>query len=90
MSKSSSPAVKLYTSAFCPYCVYAKRLLKSKNVSFEELRVDTSESARQEMEKLSGRRSVPQIFIGDVHVGGYDDMAALDRSGELDPLLGLA
>lgn len=87
---SNTPKVKVYTGAMCPYCVQAKRLLKNKGVEFEEVRIDQSDDLRVEMEKLSGRRSVPQIFIGETHVGGFDDMAALDRAGKLNPLLGLA
>ncbi len=85
----SQPLVKVYTGGFCPYCVAAKRMLKQKGVEFKELQVDRDPELRQRMEALSGRQSVPQIFIGDLHVGGYDDMAALNRKGELDRLLGL-
>ena len=86
---STTPKVTVYTGGFCPYCASVKRLLKNKGVVFEEVRIDVSTELREEMERRSGRRSVPQIFIGERHVGGYDDMAALDRQGELDPLLGL-
>jgi glutaredoxin 3 len=87
---TGKPLVKVYTSGFCPYCLFTKRLLNGKGVSYEEIRVDESDNLRGEMERRSGRRSVPQIFIGDRHVGGYDDMTALDRRGELDSLLGLS
>ena len=86
----SQPKVVVYTGMLCPYCGAAKRLLNNKGVRFEEVRVDESAEHRLEMEQRCGRRSVPQIFIGDTHVGGYDDMSALDRQGKLDPLLGLA
>ncbi len=81
--------VTIYTSAFCPYCVWAKQLLQRKNVGFDEIRVDRDAAQGEIMMQRSGRTTVPQIFIGDYHVGGYDDMAALDRAGKLDPLLGL-
>ena len=79
--------VLMYSTAFCPYCVMAKRLLERKGVAFEEIRVDGNDGLRQEMMRLSGRRTVPQIFVGDTHVGGFDDLSALDRAGGLDPLL---
>lgn len=77
----------MYTTAVCPYCVAAKNFLKSRGASWQEVRVDTDLAARQRMMDLAKRTSVPQIFIGDVHVGGYDDMVALDRAGGLKPLL---
>ena len=77
----------MYTTAVCPYCVAAKNFLKSRGASWEEVRVDTDLARRQEMLDRAKRTSVPQIFIGDVHVGGYDDMVALDRAGGLAPLL---
>ena len=80
--------VVMYTTRFCPYCVAARRLLDTKNVGFEEIRVDQNPELRQEMRQLSGRTSVPQIFIDDRHVGGFTDLLSLDRSGELDELLG--
>jgi glutaredoxin 3 len=82
--------VLIYTSGFCPYCSWARRMLEGKGVQYHEIRVDKDPGQRGVMEKRSGRTSVPQIFIGDHHVGGYDEMAALDREGGLDPLLGLA
>ncbi len=82
-------AVKMYTTAMCPYCTRAKQLLKMKGVEqIEEIRIDTDLAARQHMMEVTGRRTVPQIFIGDTHVGGYDDLAALDGRGGLVPLLG--
>ena len=80
--------IKIYTTPICPYCVRAKALLKKKGASFEEIDVLMDCRAREEMERESGRCTVPQIFIGEVHVGGSDDLQALDREGALDPLLG--
>ena len=80
--------VKMYTTAVCPYCIRAKQLLKMKGVEHvEEIRVDTDPAARQYMMEVTGRRTVPQIFIGDTHVGGHDDLVALDAQGGLAPLL---
>lgn len=82
------PPVVMYCSGYCPYCERARALFERKGIAFEEVRVDHEPERRGEMEtRAGGRTSVPQIFIGDRHVGGYDDMAALDRAGELDPLL---
>jgi len=80
--------VVMYTTAICPYCVAAKNFLKSRGAEWEEVRVDTDPARRDEMLSRSRRTSVPQIFIGDTHVGGYDDLVALDRAGGLAPLLG--
>ena len=80
--------VKMYTTQVCPYCVRAKMLLKQRGVAdIEEIRVDLNPAERQTMVKITGRRTVPQIFIGDTHVGGCDDLVALDQRGELMPLL---
>ena len=80
--------VLMYSTAVCPYCVMAERLLKSKGVNeIEKISVDADPKLREEMMSRTGRRTVPQIYIGDKHVGGYDDLAALDRAGNLDPLL---
>ena len=80
--------VKMYTTAVCPYCVRAKQILKAKGVvQIEEIRVDTSPELREHMMQITGRRTVPQIFIGDTHVGGCDDLMALDAQGGLTPLL---
>jgi len=80
--------VRMYTTAVCPYCVRAKQLLGQRGVSsIEEIRIDTDAQARETMMNSTGRRTVPQIFIGDRHVGGHDDLVALDRAGELMPLL---
>jgi glutaredoxin 3 len=83
-------AVEIYTTTVCPYCVRAKALLKKKGVAYREINVDDDEQQREIMVKRSGGRlSVPQIFIAERHVGGCDDLYALDRQGELDRLLGL-
>ena len=83
--------VKMYTTAVCPYCVQAKRILKSKGVEhIEEVRVDSNPAERMKMMELTGRRTVPQIFIGQTHVGGCDDLVALDGQGGLMPLLNTA
>lgn len=81
------PKVVVYSKDYCPYCVQAKQLLDSKNVPYQELRVDLDQNLLQEMLTRSQRRTVPQIFIGDYHVGGCDDLYALDQRGELDKLL---
>jgi len=79
----------MYTTQVCPYCVRAKALLKQRGVaSIDEIRVDMDPSARSRMVELTGRRTVPQIFIGETHVGGCDDLFALDQRGGLMPLLG--
>jgi glutaredoxin 3 len=81
--------IDIYTTRFCPYCHAAKRLLSHKGVAFTEIDVGGDPKGRSEMvARASGRMTVPQIFIGSTHVGGYDDLYALDRAGELDPLLG--
>lgn len=84
-------AVKMYTTAVCPYCVQAKRVLKARGVDqIEEIRVDANPDERVKMMEITGRRTVPQIFIGDTHVGGCDDLMALDSRGALVPLLSAA
>ncbi len=81
-------AVRMYTTQVCPYCVRAKSLLKQRGVeAIDEVRIDLDPAQRDQMIALTGRRTVPQIFIGDTHVGGCDDLMALDRSGGLQPLL---
>lgn len=83
--------VKMYTTAVCPYCIQAKRLLQSKGVAqIEEVRIDAHPEERLKMMEITGRRTVPQIFIGDTHVGGCDDLIALDGRGGLLPLLNAA
>ena len=84
------PKVEIYTKMMCPYCTRAKRLLGDKGVAFEEYDITMGGPQRQEMlSRASGRSTVPQIFIDGTHVGGSDDLAALDRSGKLDPMLGV-
>jgi glutaredoxin 3 len=78
----------MYATAICPFCVQAERLLRAKGVAeIAKVRIDLEPARRQEMMEKTGRRTVPQIYIGDRHVGGYDDLVALDRAGELTPLL---
>jgi len=82
------PKVTMYTTAICPYCMAAERLLRAKGVeSIEKIRVDLDPGKREEMMAKTQRRTVPQIYIGDTHVGGFDDLAALDHAGSLDDLL---
>ena len=83
-----SARVLMYTTAVCPYCNMAERLLKSKGIeAIEKIRVDLEPEQRIAMMEKTGRRTVPQIYIGDTHVGGFDDLSALDRAGKLDPML---
>ena len=77
----------IYTKANCPYCDHAKALLNTKKASFQEIRIDLNEDKRDEMMRLSGRRTVPQIFINGTAIGGYDDLATLEKSGKLSALL---
>ena len=84
----STPAVVMYTTSWCPYCDRARKLLSRKNVAFEEIDVESAPERRAEMQQKSGRRTVPQIFIGDTHVGGSDDLHDLEDAGKLDALLG--
>ena len=79
--------VEIYTTQWCPYCNAAKSLLEDKGVTYDEVNAEDPEVRAAMVERANGRRTVPQIFIGETHVGGYDDMAALDRRGQLDPLL---
>jgi glutaredoxin 3 len=83
------PEIVIYTSQTCGYCQRAKRLLERKGVSYDEIRVDVDADRWREMSSRSGRDTVPQLFVGERHVGGFDDMVELDLDGELDPLLGL-
>ncbi|MFM7332050.1 MAG: glutaredoxin 3 [Brachymonas sp.] len=81
-------AVKMYTTAVCPFCIRAKQILKAKGVAqIEEIRIDADPAQREQMMQITGRRTVPQIFIGATHVGGCDDLVALDGKGGLVPLL---
>ncbi len=80
--------IRMYATGVCPYCVRAEMLLKSKGIAdIEKIRVDLDPGQRDEMVRKTGRRTVPQIYIGDTHVGGFDDLSALDRAGKLDGLL---
>lgn len=82
------PAVRMYSSGVCPYCMMAERLLHAKGVTaITKIRVDLDPATRIEMTERTGRRTVPQIYIGETHVGGYEDLAALDQAGKLDALL---
>ena len=83
----TQPVVTLYVSDWCPYCQRAKNLLTQKQLIFDEINVDDDAKFREEMTARSNRNTVPQIFVGDKHVGGCDDLFALDRSGELDRLI---
>lgn len=83
-----SARVVMYSTGVCPYCMMAERLLTAKGVAeIEKIRIDLDPQQRAEMMKKTGRRTVPQIYIGDTHVGGFDDLSALDRQGKLDALL---
>ena len=79
--------VIVYSTAVCPYCVRAERLLEAKGVTVQKIRVDLYPEERIKMMERTGRRTVPQIYVGDTHVGGFDDLYALDQAGKLDPLL---
>jgi glutaredoxin 3 len=81
------PAITVYVTGWCPYCQRAKALLEGKNLAFQEINIDDDAKYRQEMTARSGRRTVPQIFIGERHVGGCDDLYALEGSGELDRII---
>jgi len=81
------PPITIYSTAVCPYCVAAKNFLKSKGKTWTEVRIDLDPEERQKMMAKTKRTSVPQIFVGEVHVGGFDDMMALHQAGKLEPLL---
>jgi glutaredoxin 3 len=83
----ASAEVVMYATGWCPYCARARRLLATKGVAYREIDIDAVAGARDEMRSRAGRSSVPQIFVGDRHIGGFDDMKALDDRGALDPLL---
>ena len=88
MASDAMQPVRMYSTQFCPYCVQAKALLKRRGVDrIEDIRVDLDPAQRAHMMELTGRRTVPQIFIGDTHVGGCDDLVTLDQRGQLMPLL---
>jgi glutaredoxin 3 len=84
----TQPKVVVYTASYCPYCVNAKRLLEQKNVTFQEIDVTDPTTRGDMITRAGGRKTVPQIFIGDTHVGGFNDLSALERAGKLDILLG--
>jgi len=84
------PEILIYTTTICPYCIMAKRLLDKKGVYYTEINVETQAGLREEMMRKTKRRTVPQIYIGDLHVGGFDDLHALEHQKKLDTLLGLA
>ena len=88
---SAAPRVLMYSTAVCPYCVRAEQLLRARGVAeIEKVRIDLEPARRAEMMDKTGRRTVPQIYIGDTYVGGCDDLVALDRAGKLEPLLASA
>lgn len=84
---SGMPAIVIYANGWCPYCSAARALLRGKGAAFSEIDIEAEPARRAEMIERSGRQTVPQVFIGSRHVGGYDDLTALDRAGQLDPLL---
>lgn len=86
----TQPDIKIYSGRFCGYCVAAERLMKSKGMEYELIKVDEEPGLFEHMVEITGRRTVPQIFIGERHVGGFDDLSALNQSGELDQLLAQA
>jgi len=91
VTEASQPAITMYSTGWCPYCDRARALLQRKSVAVQEYKIDEDDTQRAAMlQRSGGRRTVPQIFIGDRHVGGYDDLYALDKTGELDKLLGRA
>lgn len=86
-----TPDIVMYSTQICPYCDRARQLFARKQISIREIKIDAEPEQRDIMlQRSGGRRTVPQIFIGERHIGGFDDLVALDRKGELDPLLGLA
>ncbi len=87
--QKKTPEIVIYTAAFCGYCAGAKSLLKKKGAAYLEIRVDEEAGKREEMEQRAGRDSVPQIFIGDQHIGGFDELVELDMDDKLNSLLGL-
>ena len=86
-TSTASRPITLYTTLICPYCVAAKNFLKSKGLAWTEVRIDTDPAEREAMIARANRTSVPQIFVGDTHVGGFDDMMALHRAGKFEPLV---
>jgi glutaredoxin 3 len=91
MTDAGHPEITMYSTGWCPYCDRARGLLQRKGVTYSEIKIDEDTAQRDAMlQRSGGRRTVPQIFIGDRHVGGYDELYALDKAGELDRLLGRA
>jgi glutaredoxin 3 len=86
-TNNNTQSILIYSTLICPYCNAAKQLLKSKGLDFQEIRIDQDREQRQIMMEKSGRTSVPQIFIGELHIGGFDDLNALSRSGKLDEII---
>jgi glutaredoxin 3 len=86
-TRTSMPKVEIYTTTWCPYCNAAKSMLDEKGVPYSEINADDPQVRMDMVQRAHGRRTVPQIFVGNTHVGGYDEMAALERRGKLDPLL---
>lgn len=86
----TAPDIIIYSSQYCPFCTRAKSIFHQKSIAFKELNVDMDSALRKEMMQKSGQRTVPQIWVGERHVGGCDDLMALQRAGELDKLLGLS
>ena len=86
MSDDTAPVITIYSTAICPYCVAAKNFLNSKGKQWREVRIDMDPAERDRMVAITHRTSVPQIFVGETHVGGYDDMMAMHRAGKLEPL----
>ncbi len=87
MADGNQPKIVIYSGRFCGYCTAAERLLQSKNAKYELIKVDQDEKMFEHMIEITGRRTIPQIFIGERHIGGFDDLSALNQSGELDALL---
>lgn len=90
MNDASHPLIVMYTQAFCGYCAAARSLLNKKKAAYEEVDVTLNKTLRREMKDRSGKNTVPQIFIGDQYIGGYDDLSELNRDGKLDDLLQLS
>lgn len=86
-TSGSQPKITVYSGRFCGYCTAAERLLQSKKAEYELIKVDEDQAQFNHMMEITGRRTIPQIFIGDYHVGGFDDLTALNQSGKLDKLL---
>lgn len=87
MNTATQPAIVMYSTQWCGFCARARNLLRSKGVEFTEIDIESGSGLREQMQTRSGRRTVPQIFIGETHIGGSDDLHALEARGELDPLL---